>query len=85
MGYKNKVLIFDFSKFKLRNIGQKLQALRSSSNWRYFVTSQPIVRDNIDQTVEQPTPLKFKDIPAARRLPFIGTKLDFLLAGSGRK
>lgn len=27
----------------------------------------------------------FADMPAARRLPLVGTKLDFLLAGAGKK
>lgn len=29
--------------------------------------------------------LQFKDIPKAKRLPLIGTKLDFLLSGFGKR
>lgn len=29
--------------------------------------------------------MTFQDIPAAKRYPFVGTKLSFLLAGSGKR
>lgn len=29
--------------------------------------------------------MTFQDIPAAKRYPFVGTKLSFLFAGSGKK
>lgn len=29
--------------------------------------------------------MTFQDIPAATRYPFVGTKLSFLIAGSGKK
>lgn len=50
-------------------------------------TSTSVVTDRKDKlNAESVTKRKkFADIPTARRLPLIGTKLDFVLAGAGKK
>lgn len=87
MGYHSRILLPRSIKFKNRVISNVIESLRLNLNkWKSFSTSSSVITDdNFGGAIKQPARLKFHDIPAARRLPFIGTKLDYLLAGSGRK
>lgn len=65
----NSVFISDANRCKLSTVS----TAAANDEKQEIVTSQTSKR------------MTFQDIPAAKRYPFVGTKLSFLLAGSGKK
>lgn len=63
-----------------KNLRQQIITLINSS----YTTAAASDTGPDEKNVFKNKRLAFKDIPAARRLPFIGTKLEYFMNGSGK-